>query len=101
MTASESVEIRLLTDHMKGNNKRLSWFIGIAATVLITLVGWILVNSNKESQFRGAILTEIRGINTSVSEIKTAVRNNNLSIQDINTELIKEHGYTPIARTGN
>ena len=51
MTASESLEIKLLTDHIKGNNRRLSWFIGIASTVLITLIGWIIINSNNESQF--------------------------------------------------
>lgn len=101
MTASESVEIKLLTDQMVNNNKRLAWFIGIAATVLITLIGWIFVNSNKESQFRGQVLTEIRGINGCVDEMKTLIRNNNLSIQDINNELVKELDFEPVVRTGN
>lgn len=101
MTASESTEIKLLASHIESNNKRLAWFIGLAVGVLLTLIGWILINSNKEAQFRGQVLTEIRSINDNVGEMRIAIRNNNLSIQDINNELIKSNNFEPTSRGYN
>jgi hypothetical protein len=88
----------------------LSWFIGLAIMVLLTLIGWILINSVKEAEFRGKILTKIENIESTVNDMEAShkediksineyIYNYNLSIQEINNHLIKMGGYDPTIRS--